>query len=219
MAAGLSAMVSRPFLGGAILGLLVIKPQLGLLLPLALLAGREWKAIGGAAASVLIVLAAAALAFGLPTYQAFLGILPKYQAFLHQERWPWNEMASTFAALRHIGIPEQAALLVHCVVALGVAAFTWRAWAQKSEFRFEILAAGTLLIPPYLFTYDSLLMAIPLGSLVRSGRARQLTLVWALCLLPIFGLAGLYSGPNTIPLAALCCLAFFRSTPPLADDK
>lgn len=211
MAAGLSTMARRPFLGGAILGLLIIKPQLGLLLPFALLAGREWKAIGGATASVLIALAAAALAFGLPTYQAFLEIIPVYGAFIHEQRWPWSEMASVFAALRHLGVTERPALLVHCLIAVAVVAYTCRAWAKGSEHRFEILAAGTLLIPPYLFTYDSLLIALPLGSLVRSGRSGPVALVWILCLLPILGLAGFYPGPNTIPLAALCCLAFLGS--------
>jgi len=38
----------KPFLAGLLFGALVIKPQFGLLLPLAFIAGRQWRAFAGA---------------------------------------------------------------------------------------------------------------------------------------------------------------------------
>ena len=38
----------RPFVAGMLIGLLTIKPQLGILFPIALLAGRSWPAMAGA---------------------------------------------------------------------------------------------------------------------------------------------------------------------------
>ena len=44
---GMALLPKRPLLGGMLLGLMVIKPQLGLVLPFALAAGREWRAFAG----------------------------------------------------------------------------------------------------------------------------------------------------------------------------
>ena len=49
---GLSLLERRPLLAGGLLGLLIYKPQLGLLIPVALLAGRHWRASEGVAVSL-----------------------------------------------------------------------------------------------------------------------------------------------------------------------
>ena len=67
-----SKMLDRaPLLGGAIFGLLVIKPQLAVLLPVALIAGRDWKALLGGALSSLSALLLGALILGLDAYREF----------------------------------------------------------------------------------------------------------------------------------------------------
>ena len=49
---GLSLLERRPLLAGGLLGLMIYKPQLGLLIPVALLAGRHWRASKGVAVSL-----------------------------------------------------------------------------------------------------------------------------------------------------------------------
>jgi hypothetical protein len=49
---GLSLLERRPLLAGGLLGLLIYKLQLGLLIPVALLAGRHWRASEGLAVSL-----------------------------------------------------------------------------------------------------------------------------------------------------------------------
>jgi hypothetical protein len=49
---GLSLLERRPLLAGGLLGLLIYKPQFGLLIPVALLAGRHWRASKGVAVSL-----------------------------------------------------------------------------------------------------------------------------------------------------------------------
>jgi hypothetical protein len=202
---GTRLISTRPFVAGAILGLLCFKPQLAILLPVALIAGREWRAIAGGVASSIVLLVAALLLFGTDSYQGFLALLPHFSQWLSAGRWPWGEMASTFALLRALGVPTAPALLIHGAIALAAAALTARAWALKLDSRGPILAAATLLIPPYLFTYDALLLTIPLGWLLRrrSGGARFL-LVWIFSLLPV--VAYFTPFPNTIPLAAMLSL-------------
>ena len=203
--AGARLIGARPFLAGAILGLLGFKPQLAILLPVALLAGREWRAIAGGIASALALLALGFLLFGAASYSAFIAILPQFSQWLSAGRWPWGELASTYALLSWFGVPKAIAAAVHACVALGAAAVTAWAWARKSERRVEILAAAALLIPPYLFTYDALLLTLPLGWLAnRRERRAEFVAVWLLAVLPVA--AYFRPFPNTIPLAAMLVL-------------
>ena len=48
---GLGLLDRRPIIAGSLLGLLIYKPQLGILIPIALLAGRRWQALAAAAAT------------------------------------------------------------------------------------------------------------------------------------------------------------------------
>lgn len=96
-------------------------------------------------------------------------------------------------------------MAVHCAIALAAAALTARAWAFDHDAKVQVLAAATLLIPPYLFTYDALLMTLPLAALGRqAGRSWLFALVWMLTLLP--AIAYLMTFPNTIPVAAMLAL-------------
>ncbi|HEU4705545.1 MAG TPA: glycosyltransferase family 87 protein [Sphingomicrobium sp.] len=203
---GTTFLHSRPFTGGLLLGLLVVKPQLALLLPVALLAGREWRAIAGAAASSMGLLLLALAAFGWEAYQGFIDILPRYAGFLRGSQWPWNELASPFALFRFLGLPQGSALLLHAAIAAGAAAVTWRSWAIRSDHRIAVLATATVLVPPYLFTYDALLLIVPLCLFIREERRLLSAAVWLFCLLPIASYTPAYSGPNTTMIAALLSL-------------
>jgi len=196
----------RPLLGGAILGLMVIKPQLGLLIPIALVAGRQWRAIGAAALSSIALLAAALLIFGLETYRNFLDVLPQYAEWMSSGRWLWREVASPFAFARFFDVDAPIALGVHALVAVAATLAVWSAWRNDRPGKIPILAAASVLISPYLFSYDCLLLAAPFVSLARRG-SYLTVVVWLLAALPVAGNFGLYTGPNTLPIAAIVSLA------------
>ena len=204
---GTGVLDKRPFLGGAILGLLIIKPQLTLLLPVAVIAGRYWTAIGGAALSVALLLLAAVLAFGTASFSGFFAILPQYVFYLQTGGFGWQKLASVFAFCRSLGIPQTAAYVIHWLVAAIAAAVTARAWWLKFDTRVPVLAAATLLMPPYIWPYDSLLLIIPAGRLIATGRGRwTIPLLWLLCFLPVVHFFGGYNGPNTVPVASVLAL-------------
>ena len=138
---GMGLIATRPFAAGAVLGLLCFKPQLAILLPVALIAGREWRAIAGGVASTIALLIAALLLFGMDSYRGFLALLPHFSQWLSAGRWPWGEMASTFAMLRSVGVPAGPALTVHAAIALVAAGLTARAWAFRLDSRVPVLAA------------------------------------------------------------------------------
>jgi hypothetical protein len=201
---GLEMLRRSPWWGGAILGVLVIKPQLALLLPFAMIAGRQWKAIGAAAVSAILALSAAFAVFGSAAYVGFLKMLPFFATGLAGGRWRWNQMVSIFAFLRYYDVPQNIALAIHSVVAFGAIVVVCRAWWLDLDERDGVLAAATLLIPPYLLTYDALLLVIPtLWLITRRLHLWVIPIAWLLCLLPIAGYFDYYEGPNTVFLAAI----------------
>ena len=204
---GIATVATQPMLGGAILGLLVVKPQLGVLLPVGFLAERNWRAIAGAAVSSVILLALAWIAFGPDAYRGFFAITGDYAGFMTGSRWNWGELASVFAFLRFVGVPQPVALAAQGVAALAAAVLTWHAWAKGDQERVAVLASATLLVPPYLLTYDSLLLILPLAVFLRDrahpGRA---AIIWLLLFIPLLVYFGVYPGPNTVPIAAMLCL-------------
>jgi hypothetical protein len=219
---GLSLISSAPLVAGAVLGLLILKPQLALLLPVAMIAGREWRVIGAAIASSAILLLLGLIIFGASAYHAMWTILPHYVGFMRDSRLPWYQIASPFALARYAGVPQSAALLIHVVVAVVAAGLTARAWWLKLDERVPILAASTMLMSPYFFTYDSLLIVVPIGWLVRyKFRPIVFGLIWVFSLIPIIASFTHLLVPNTMSLAALACLyaLHFEPTADKSDDK
>ena len=114
---------------------------------------------------------------------------------------------SVFAFVRYFGIDQTIALTIHAIVALAAITLTWIAWSRDWEEQIPILAAATLLVPPYLLTYDALLMIVPIGFWVRERPRPHLAgLLWLLCFLPISLYFHMYRGPNTVCLAAILSL-------------
>lgn len=206
-ALGFGLLDRRPFAAGAVLGLFVVKPQLALLFPVAVVAARLWRTLLGAILSTALLVASAWLAFGNEAYVGFLSTAPRYATFLQQDRWPWVELASVFACLRWFGVPQGPALALHGAVALIAAALVWRAWRSRRDEAVAILAAATLLVPPYVFTYDALLLSVPMAVLLQNGRnLAWVSVIWLLCFLPVASHFGVYHGPNTIAAASILCL-------------
>ena len=204
---GLSLIESAPFVGGAILGVMILKPQLALLMPVAMLAGREWRVIASAILSAAIMALLGLLLFGLKSYEGFWNILPFYVDMLRHNQEPWNELASPFALARFAQVPENWALAIHAIVALTAAVLTARAWWLKLDERIPILAASTMLMVPYFFTYDALLIVVPMGWLYRHKQhALVLALTWICVFIPIITYFSPWLGPNYISVAAAACL-------------
>ena len=198
---GLSLLNSKGMAGRRDPGGLIIKPQLGVLVPVALIAGRYWRAIAGAALSVLLLISIALALFGLETYRAFFALIPE-QAALLSGRIPWPKVASFYGALRTIHVPAAPAMALHAGLALIAAAAAWLAWSRRYDTRIPILAAASLLISPYLFNYDSVLLLIPIGWLIVQ-RKRPLIIIalWALSAIALFA-----KMPNPTFIAATIAL-------------
>jgi glycosyl transferase family 87 len=200
------ALRSRPFVGGMLFGCFVLKPQLAPLIPVALIAARAWRAVAGAMVSTVLLLLVGLMAFGFRSYVACAQMMVLYGHFVSVGSWQWTEMASVFAFFRFFGVSQPVSFAVQLVAAAAATAVTWRAWASNRQSRAAELAAATVLVPPYLFTYDALLLVIPFAWLLKHGERGAAFLVWIACMPVIFFYFHSYTGPNTVPIAAIICL-------------
>lgn len=206
---GAVLLPKRPLAAGLLLGLLVVKPQLGLVLPFALVAAREWRALAGAAASSVGLLLVGLIVFGWQTYAAWVGQAGLFASVASEGLAGWHRMASVYAALRFAGLGAGPAWILHGLVAFAAIAATILLWRRRAEWgaRIGALAAATLLVSPYMFGYDTLILIAPLAWLVARGR-HQLLLAscWAILLLGLLQVLGLSAGPNLAPLVPITFL-------------
>ncbi len=178
---------SQPVAAGVLIGLLTCKPHLGLLFPVALLAGGYWRVLFTAGIVATALAVASWLAFGTDTWQAFYdNIGHTSQAFLSNGWADWNKLQSAFGLTRTLGGSEALAWTVQTIVALLAAAavaIVWRSprfsfarTPSRRGYAYEVkaaaLGAGAMLATPYLYTYDLVVLAVPLAFLFRLARAR-----------------------------------------------
>jgi len=110
---GLSLLERRPLLAGGLLGLLIYKPQLGLLIPMALLAGRHWRAFMTAAMVAGLLLAVSAVGFGTDVWSDYVRNLAVLRhMILENGTGVWYRFVSVFVAARRLGAPVETAYLV-----------------------------------------------------------------------------------------------------------
>src|ERR1700704_3124375 len=165
-------MPVRPILAGICLGLLSYKPQYGLLFPLVLIAASQWTVFFTAGIVAVAMAFASWLAFGTESWQAFFHWMPMFsQAFLTEGRAPWGKMQSIFASVRYFGGAEQLAWVFQWILSGTVAVLLALMWRSRISYPLKAaaLAAGALLITPYLFLYDLMVLAIAVAFLVRIG--------------------------------------------------
>ncbi len=173
--AAILALDRRPLLAGVCFGLLTTKPQLGLMIPLALIVSGRWRVVASACATALGLASAALATFGLSTWRGWLAVSPLARRAL-EEDWVGSEkMQSAFAAVRLLHGGLALAYGVQAAVALAAAAVLVQVMRRRAAARFapDALAQGaarataSLLASPFMLDYDLMFLALPLAWLVR----------------------------------------------------
>ncbi len=123
---GFALLPGRPVLAGVAFGLLTLKPQLGVLVPVALLARGEWRAmaVAGGVAVALVVLSCLVFPAGL--WLAWARTLPVYQSqYFGGHGLNLNILVTPAANLVALGVAPGVAWVVQVVTAAVVAALVW----------------------------------------------------------------------------------------------
>ena len=193
--AGTMLLDRRPVAGGLLLGALSFKPQFGLLIPIALAAGRQWRAFLAAAAAVAALSLLSLMWFGLDTWRGFFASLAGSHLTYESGRIDLGAMINPFGAVRLVGGSAALAYGVHAIVALVAAAavaVVWRRAPADLPARAATLIAATLLAAPVALMYDMTLALIAGAWLVRRGAERGF-LPWEKSLLTVIYLVPLVS--------------------------
>ncbi|HLZ66971.1 MAG TPA: glycosyltransferase family 87 protein [Aliidongia sp.] len=162
----------RPLTAGAILGALCYKPHFLLIAPIALIAGRRWRALGGFAAAVAGCSGLSVLLFGWETWAAFLHLATTVTATFETGKVGFAGLISLFGAVRMLGGDISLAYGVQALAATAAGLLTAFAWWHDLSLpvRAMTLIAATLFSVPVILFYDLLPMTIALGWLVRDAR-------------------------------------------------
>jgi hypothetical protein len=141
---------NRPFLSGLALGVIVLKPQLGFLLPIALLAGGRFRAVAGAAVAIVVLVVLSGINVGPDGMAAYAERL-SFAADV-----PVNRQLTLALVIGGLA----AARLVQGAIAVWALALVFRLRKQSLEWMFVLAILGGLLATPYLHLDDLVMLGL-----------------------------------------------------------
>lgn len=201
----------RAVLAGLLLALLSLKPQLGLLLPVALVAARRWDVLFWAVAAAILVHGLPTLVVGLEYWGAFFARMDAMARALAHDLMPHHLMATPYAFARFAGLPHATALLAQGAVSLGLAVAVYRVWRRApagDDLAAGLLLTAIVLATPYAYFYELAIVVPAAIHLVRGGYgARPADRV--LLALAVLGPLALFVSTPLAPLFAPLLLVLF----------
>lgn len=175
LGAALMTLPQRPLLSGLLFGLLAYKPQFALVIPIALLAAAQWRAIFAATATVLILIGSTAYLFGIDLWFAFARSTEvSRKLLLEQGDVGFEKLQSVFAAIRLWGGKVPLAYTVQAAISLLAicsVAWVWRSRLEATQ-KAAVLVIATLLASPHVLDYDLTLLGLALAFIAVTGCKR-----------------------------------------------
>lgn len=223
---GLRLIERNPVWAGVLFGFLTIKPQLGLLVPVALLACGAWRAILSACATTVILVVASIVLFGTAPWHSYIAETMPYQRdILETGTGLFTEMMPTpFMAARLTGLGTAAGYVLNGITALIsilIVAWAYRHAAVGRDLRVAIFATATFLTSPYAFNYDMTILSAGLIGLLayqsaerlRHGELLAIVAAWVLPIALLSGtsMIGVYLPVGPFVLAAMLAFLALRA--------
>jgi alpha-1,2-mannosyltransferase len=214
----LACLERRPLLAGIFIGLLAYKPQLGLMLPVAFLAGGRWRTILAAALTVAVLVLLTGLVFGPEVWRSFLASTGySRSALLEGGDVAWHKFQTVYAAVRMwggspgLGYTVQAVATLATTIAL---AWLWRSPAAY-PLKAAALALASVIATPFAFDYDLTVLAsaiafLALYGLAEGTRPYEKTALAILWIVPL--VARSIAASLAIPIGILTVIAVFALT-------
>jgi len=166
LGSGLLFLDSHPITSGILFSLtLNFKPHLGLLIVVALLAGRRWKCFSAIVVSTLTFIIASTLVMGVDTWIAYFKNINYAISILKNESGIWDRMPTIFALIRLQGGSSVLAMVFQTIMAVAIIILLFLVWHCEYPLpvRGSVLVLGIFLCSPYAFEYDLTLLLLPLA--------------------------------------------------------
>lgn len=206
--AGLLMLPRSGKVAGILFGLLAYKPQLAVVVPFCLLAGRYYCAFISMAVTVVSLALLSWLVFGLDPWVAFFqGLLFQTSSAFGSTQVIWERIPTVvITALQIFESSRLAWILQTCValLALTLAAWVWKTSVKPAHHALALVASIPL-VSPYVWDYDMAILVIPMTFLASdafrdkwtAGRFILLLSMWVAepTLRVVSGKIGLQLGP------------------------
>jgi alpha-1,2-mannosyltransferase len=170
---GLINLDRRPLLAGVMFGIMTIKPQLGLLLPVMLVLTGRWRVIASAAATTVALVGATSWLCGVEIWWEYLAkVVPiQRQAQEVGSGLLLLQIPSAFYAGRIVGLPIQIDWIIQAAVSLAVlAAVVWTYWRPRDPLlSTALLVTAIFLFSPYTMHYDFVIFGWVLALMLQRG--------------------------------------------------
>jgi hypothetical protein len=189
---GLLTLKTRPILAGVLFGVAcAIKPQSLVLLPVALVATRQWRTLFAAAITALAAAAASVAVLGFHFWLEWLSALQRFQDIVMNQGGFQKGMITPTALGITLRFDPGAQTVWRLGFAVGALVMVWHVFRKTEDpaRRLTALLGGSLFVTPYAMHYDAALLA-PAAALMLTHRAS-----------PGAWIAALVAG------ALLCCAA------------
>jgi alpha-1,2-mannosyltransferase len=161
-------------LTGICIGLLAIKPQMGLLMPFALFAAGQWRVVAVAATTILSLIVLSTIWLGAEIWTDYLRMSLLFGHFIGSGYDGIRPLVvGPYVSLQAAGMPAvfagffQVAISLAVVIVISKLFRRGRAVEQELgaqdgslDLRWGLLAAGTLLATPYSLSYDTPLLVL-----------------------------------------------------------
>lgn len=164
----------RPGWAGVLFGIAgALKPQAMVLLPLALLATREWRALATAGLTAALAVLASALLFGADAWIHWVAALPRFQRMVMANAGLERGMITPTALGLTLRLDPGQLDVWRAAFALGAAVIVWMVFRRTADpaRRIAALLGGGLFVTPYAMHYDAALLA-PAAALMLTHRPR-----------------------------------------------
>jgi hypothetical protein len=159
---GLSLMEAKPLFAGILMGVVIFKPQYFALLPVAVIAAGQMRALAGMAASIAVLTVLSAALFGPSLWLDWVNVYlhPQQVAGINATDWghSWDDSVSTCVAL--LGAPHWLATAAQGLAGVIALAVTWRAFRDRHPMRLPLLLCAALLASPHVSNYDLLFLGM-----------------------------------------------------------
>jgi hypothetical protein len=164
---GLALAPKRPLVSGILFGLLTIKPHLGLLIPVCLLASKNYRAFCSAVVTTGLLLVTTSLLFAYDVWILFLTKTGPLMATIMEAHYPqpYHKNAITgFIFARWIGFDVFGAYAIQGLLFLAAAVTTIWLWRPSTEMdhirRVCLTAVLAIIATPYGYSYDTIPLCV-----------------------------------------------------------
>ena len=215
MVGGFRLLERRPLLGGAALGMLSVKPHFFLMVPVALIALRAWRALAACGIAALMLALASAAVFGIEPWRLWLArtVLAGDPALSAWFAETFLHGYGIYVCAVLLGAPASLARWIQLAAALAAAGCVWTVFRRRAaaELRIAVVLVASVVAAPHVMAYDLALVGAAVILLFVSAEAIGVFatvlfgLVWALPMLRPVMVAG---GRVLIPAALAGLLAY-----------